>query len=128
MKKTVFLFEHGVSNLPSRWREWCNLAIAHVHQKKWKSYHCAQTLFYITTPLTVWIKDKKRFSAFSKMLLGYVNKNFRIICAGHSNGARIILEGLKKAKWPRVEEIHLLCGACNADFDENGLNQALERN
>jgi len=50
---------------------------------------------------------------------------WRIICVGHSNGAAVILDGLRRAEWPRVAALHLVCAACDADFARNGLNFAL---
>lgn len=29
------------------------------------------------------------------------------------------------AGWPKIESVHMVCGACDADFSSNGLNSAL---
>jgi hypothetical protein len=43
----------------------------------------------------------------------------------HSEGTATGLRALKLAGWPRIEEMHLICGAADSDFHANGLNVAL---
>jgi pimeloyl-ACP methyl ester carboxylesterase len=121
-QRTVFLLEHGVSNASSEWRVWVNRAIELIHTE---TEHRAQGLFYFTTPLTVWVRERQRCRSFAEMLRHYSSQDWRVVLVGHSNGTRVLLEGLKLSGCKKVESVHLLCGACDADFKRNGLNRLL---
>ena len=61
----------------------------------------------------------------AKAVIGTYLGRWDMTIACHSNGDDIILKALAQLKWPRVENLHLISGACEADFDRNGLNVAL---
>ena len=125
---TVFLIAPGVNNWGSIFgdsRDWP------VQLSIWintKTPFKAQAQFYFTTPLTVDWNQKRRSKSFGEIVRAYSDAGFRVNLVGHSNGTRVILDGLRAADWPTVATIHLLMGACDADFNRNGLNWALREN
>jgi len=122
MSRVVFLFEHGINALPSDWRDWTNRAIFHVHDQT--PYH-AQSLEYFAGPIVAHFRHRHLADGFAKLVCRYAGNGWKIVVVAHSNGARIVVEGLRRARWPRVEELHLVCGAVDANFERNGLNAAL---
>jgi len=122
-KRTVFLLEHGINTLPSDWRDWTNRGAFHVHQH---TPHAAQSLEYFAGPLLAHFLHRRLARQFGRMLKAYADARWRVVVAAHSNGTRIAVEGMRAAGWPPVAELHLLCGAVDADFERNGLNQAVD--
>ena len=45
-----------------------------------------------------------------------------IVCVGHSNGCRLLVEALKNFRDVWVDELHLIAAAVDHDAEENGLN------
>ena len=97
--KTIFLFEHGIANIPSNWRSWVNRAITHIDLNTPVQYH-ARGLFYFTTAFTVWMRERAREEAFCRFFKAYTSPEWRIIIVAHSNGAGVALGGLRRAHWP----------------------------
>lgn len=121
-KPVIYLYEHGINSVPSSWRDWVNRAIAYTHLK---TDFRAQSLFYFTTALTVFVRERSRSRAFADLLLKYAKAGWEIHLVGHSNGTRVLLEGLRLANWPAIKNVHLVCGACDCNFERLGLNNAL---
>jgi hypothetical protein len=46
----------------------------------------------------------------------------------HSEGTATALRALDIAGWPAIDEMHLLCGACDSNFIKNGLHRAILEN
>ena len=124
MNPTIIFYEHGINSVPSSWRDWVNRAIAFTHLN---TPHKAQTLFPSPTALTVFCRESERSKAFGKMLRWYSVNDWNIIIVGHSNGTRVTLEGMRLAGYPRIQALHLVCGACDANFETNGVNAALRK-
>lgn len=120
--REVFLLENGIDSAPSDWRTWPNRAMPWLFEN---TDFFAQSMMYFTTPLTVFWREMHREKTFSDLVNRYKKSNWKIHVAGHSNGTCVILGGLKLADWPRIETLHLICGACDSSFERNGLNQAL---
>lgn len=124
--KTIVLFERGINGFGSiigEWHNWPNQAITWVHKN---TEYRAQTLTYFTSPWFAGLTRHFRALNFSKLIRSYSCHDWRIIGVGHSEGTATFLLALRLAGWPRVESLHLLCGAANADFRTNGLNWALK--
>jgi len=119
----IWLLEHGISNVPSSWKEWVNDGIQYVHLN---TPDKAQGLFYFTTPFTVFMRERERMQSFSEMLTGYARAGQKIGGIAHSNGTRVMVNGAAAARWPAMEVMHLMCGACDSDFERLGLNYALK--
>ena len=43
----------------------------------------------------------------------------------HSNGATVVCDMLRDYEPPHIDTLHLVCPACESDFNRNGLNRAL---
>lgn len=69
----------------------------------------------------------RRARKITELLQAYGGDEFEITLVGHSNGCAVILAALDASLvWPKVKAIHLVSGACEADFNRNGLNEAIE--
>jgi pimeloyl-ACP methyl ester carboxylesterase len=121
---TIYLYVNGIATWPGDATNWNKRAVTFTHLT---TPHRAEAFEYFTTPLTRPFKEDQRAKHFDRAVRAYSRAGWKIVCVGHSNGAAIILEGLKRAGWPRVEGVHLVCAACEADFERNGLNAALAR-
>lgn len=125
-KKTIFLVAPGINNWGSifgDWRDWPTQFSLWINKNQ-PHIRC-QAFFYFTTALTVGLMQRRRALSFSKLIRDYVNAGFRVHLVGHSNGTRVVLDALRMADWPEVETVHLVNGACDANFERNGLNHAL---
>lgn len=119
--KTIFLFEHGINSVPSDWRDWTNRAIEYINTS---TPYKADSLEYFATALNVRC-EKGRTLSFAKKLRAYSVDDWNIIGVAHSNGTRIWTGGWKLAGWPRIKTLHLVCGACDSNFERLGINSAL---
>lgn len=120
---TVYIFERGIMGWQSifgDWKNWPNQACVWVNRG---TPHKAQTLTYFCGPILAGLTRPFRARQFAKLIKAYAGE--RIIMACHSEGTATGLRALKKAGWPRIEELHLICGACDSDFHANGLNFAI---
>jgi pimeloyl-ACP methyl ester carboxylesterase len=120
--RTVYLFVNGIATWPGNYTNWNKKAVTFTHTE---TEHRAEAFEYFCTWFTRPFREDERAKHFARSLREYAAKGWNIVCVGHSNGAAVILEGLRAARWPRVEAVHLVCGACEADFWRNGLNFAL---
>jgi hypothetical protein len=120
--KTIYLFVNGIACWPGNFTNWNKRAVTFTHTH---TENRAEAFEYFTTPLTRPFKEDQRTKHFARALHEYGRAGWQIVCVGHSNGCDVILDGLKRAQYPRVEAVHLVCGACEADFAANGLNYAL---
>ncbi len=123
---TVYIFERGIlgwESLFGQWKQWPNQAVAWINRN---TPHKAQTLTYFCGPILAAATRGFRARQFAKLIKAYAGD--RIIMACHSEGTATGLRALDIAGWPRIEELHLICGAADSDFDANGLNDAIARN
>ena len=110
----------GINSQPESWSDWPNRVIPIVNLRQdWR----AQATFYATTALTVGINEEERVETTADILKAY--SGVETHAWGHSNGTRVILDGWKAAGCPKLATVHLLCGACDSDFDANGINTGL---
>lgn len=123
--RTVFLFERGILGwgaIVGQWSDWPNQAVMATNKRF--GHDRAQALLYFTLPFTAGITRPWRSKWFGQMLAGY--RGWRIVIAAHSEGTATVLDSLRRDKWPYVDRLHLICGACDSDFQRNGLNFALQ--
>lgn len=85
----------------------------------WKSHAYP----YITNEFTVEIDEMKRAEELGKLLVSY-NGCFRLHMMAHSNGTRVVVSAIQYSK-VQLETLHLICGAIDADFDKNGINDLM---
>jgi pimeloyl-ACP methyl ester carboxylesterase len=122
--RTIYLFVNGIATWPGNFTNWNKRAVTFTHTQ---TENYAEAFEYFCTPLTRPFREDQRARHFARAVKEYARLGWKIICVGHSNGCAVILDGLERAGWPRVESIHLVCGACESDFWLNGLNVALDR-
>lgn len=122
-EKTIYLFVNGIATWPGNFTNWNKRAVTYTHTL---TPFRAEAFEYFCTPLTRPFREDERAKHFARALHEYSSRGWKIVCVGHSNGAAVILDGLKRAGWPLVDSLHLVCAACAADFSRNGLNFALE--
>ncbi len=125
MSRTIYLFVNGIATWPGNYTNWNKRAVTFTHTR---TEHHAEAFEYFCTPLTRPFREDQRAIHFARAIRKYSDLGWDIVCVGHSNGAAVILDGLRRADWPSVQAIHLVSAACEADFENNGLNQALRSN
>lgn len=130
MKPTIWLIVRGIAGNANNCLEWEQRAADWILQDDFcrEAGYVARADSYSCSFLDVWIRQKERSEQFARVLLSYVEKGFAIRCIAHSNGTRVVRDGLKIAHWPRVEELHFVCGACDSDFHRTDFNCALKHN
>jgi pimeloyl-ACP methyl ester carboxylesterase len=119
---TCFLYENGINSIPSTWTFWPNRAIAWTNKN---TPFKAQSLEYLAGAITGHFRHKTLAAQFADLLRQYSVQDWDIHIVGHSNGCRIVVEGMQAAGWPKVKSVHLLCGAVDGNFARNGLGFAL---
>jgi len=122
LARTIYLFVNGVATWPGDYTNWNKRAVTFTHLR---TPHRAEAFEYFCTPLTRPFREDQREKHFARSLREYSKAGWKIVCVGHSNGAAVILKAMRDAHWPPVEALHLVCAACDADFNRNGLNFAL---
>ncbi len=120
MNPRVHIFVNGILTFPGSSRNWTGRAVTWTHLN---TEARAEKVEYFCGPIGRALGQRERAEKFAATLQHY--QGWQAIAVGHSNGADVILDGLRLAAWPRLEELHLVCGACEADFNTNGLNLAL---
>jgi len=118
--RTVFIYVNGILTFPGESDNWNGKAVTWTHLR---TPHRAEKVEYYVGPVSRALGQKKRAEKLTKTLRYY--EGWEIILAGHSNGCDVILDALRAASWPRLQALHLVSGACDADFDRNGLNVAM---
>lgn len=124
-QELLFIFWPGINQFPNDSRLW----------EAWASYwYTKKGLkngfgYYFCTAIMRRFHQSRRINhfcdVFRELTPGPSVPAVRIAC--HSNGTDIVLKGLAKMGWPFVDQLHLISGACESDFDKNGLNEALRR-
>lgn len=128
--KVIWLIIRGICGNPSDCLEWEQRAVDWILQDPYcrERGYTARSDTYSCLPLTVWMREKERAHNFANVLKTYVDAGFKIHIMCHSNGTRVAREGMRLLKWPRVETVHFLNGACDSDFNRTGFNWAIKRN
>lgn len=128
--RTVIFFIRGILGDPDDLKEWEQAGVDRVLQSPWCREHdiVARSDAYKSGAITVWIHQGERCRRFAALLRSYAEKGFRIIIVAHSNGTIVARNGMALAGWPRVEQAHFVCGACDSDFQRTGLNKAIHNN
>ncbi len=121
--KQVKIFVPGILNWPNSSKNWEDKATTWTNiQDK----HYPDSVHYFCTPIMRAFHQQKRILRVKNLLETYVdNGDFKISLIGHSNGCDLVVNALKETQDFRVESVHLLSGACEANFELNSLNKAL---
>jgi pimeloyl-ACP methyl ester carboxylesterase len=120
--KSIVFFVRGIAGNPDNFLEWEQRAADHTIIQYGIP---ARAISYHTDFWSVWMKRRYRAQRFSKVLRKYSVRDYRITIVAHSEGTVVALDAMRLAGWPRVEQVHLICGACDSDFERTGLNRAL---
>lgn len=127
MKKVIYIFEPGINYGVSSWRGWAGKAVEWTIVEK---NIFADSVVYHTTALTVWIHERQRAISLARKIIYYVKAGYIVHLVGHSNGTRVILDALRQLNlmhdliW-QVGNVYLVSGACDSNFERNGLNNLL---
>jgi len=114
-----YLFINGILTLSDGRNAWPDRAVT------WTESHygqLAEKYEYFSGALTRRLFQAARVRECAQLLRHYAGHD--LILVGHSNGADIVCRLLQTTDI-EVSEVHLLAAAAEADFDRNGLNQAL---
>lgn len=120
MKLGVNIYVPGILTVPGDADNWSGRAVTRTHNVTERR---AEKVEYFSSVLTRPLFQRTRAEKLARTIDYYFDWDRRLI--GHSNGCDVILDALKLRGWPRVEELHLVCAACEADFNKNGLNEAI---
>ncbi len=124
--KHVFIFVNGIFAFPGKLRGWTDRAVTNTHTlHDFKSLVVAEKFEYLAGALTRRLRQSERVKALHGMMTEYQIAGYKIHLVGHSNGCDIICRVLKRIFMEKVSTIHLFAPACEADFNENGINDVL---
>jgi hypothetical protein len=118
----TFIFINGINTLPTDQRGWTDRA------RNWIVAHTgfdADCFEWFGGPLTAQLFAPLRVRQLLRVLTAYP-LGTRLILVGHSFGCELICRVLQKRRCPNIQDAWLIAGACDADFDTNGLNRAMQ--
>lgn len=116
----VFIFVNGILANPGAHDGWTDRAVTWVHLH---THHRAEKFEYHARALTRRLRQGFHAAALRALVRSYRDRIVHLV--GHSNGCDIILRAIAAPGLPRIASLHLIAGACEADFRINGLNDAL---
>ena len=119
-KQTIIVFVNGILVIPGQVVGWTERACEWVNSK---TEFKADRYEYFADALFHAIKEPKRVEDLFSVMDKYIT--MQPVLVGHSNGCDIICKLLKNND-VAVKSIHLIAGACERDFDKNGLNDAVK--
>lgn len=122
----AFLYVNGIRVKPGDTRNWNSRAVTWTHTEK--SLTCdsvAEEIEYYSG-IIPWDRRNIRAKRLSGKWRQYAQNGRRVVIGAHSNGNRVALHALRitDPRW-KIHELHMICAACDADFNTNGLNAAL---
>lgn len=123
MSDTIRIAINGIMTIPGDIDTWTARAVTFcILYRKLP----AEALEYLSlaTFSKMW-GERRRADKLRKKMARYIKEDWKIILWAHSNGADVCCDALREMDWPRIEELHLIAPASEADFNTNGLNQAL---
>lgn len=119
MSAPIYIFVNGIWNLPSSSKEWQDQAVTWIQTR---TAARAEKFEYYAMALTRRMFQARHAEALADLLWDYDHDP--IVLVAHSNGADLALRALRERQ-PQIAELHLISAACEADFDKNGLNEAM---
>lgn len=125
MPKRVVIFVPGILEWPYLSKDWDTRAIT------WCNifddvFDFTDAANYFCTPIGRAFHQSRRVQRVMNCAEQYYSRGIEVSFAAHSNGVDLVLKALANMNWPTTEVLHLVSGAGLADFDQNGLNDALE--
>lgn len=120
MSKTTFIFVNGILTNPESVDSWTDRA------EQWIDANTdakATKMEYRAGALTRRLYQNKRVRNLQTICKRYLGQ--KIVLVAHSNGGDIVQRLINKGM-PKINEIHLIASASEADFKKNGFNRALK--
>jgi pimeloyl-ACP methyl ester carboxylesterase len=130
----AFFLVNGINTFPGSSKNWNGRGVTWLHIHKPEFPRKAEKIEYLCGPIGRAFGQRMRAHKLYKTIIRYhlildelkVAGDWERVVVGHSNGAAVILAMLRDYPcWPVIDHLHLVCGACEADFEKNGLNQWL---
>lgn len=120
-EEQITIYVNGINDVPGSIHSWNGHAVTRTHLQS--GLGKAEKVEYLCGPLTRRFWQQDRADRVQLLLRAY--HDWPVNLVGHSNGAAVSLLALQNFGWPKIKHLHLISGACEADFDKNGLNSAL---
>lgn len=121
MTRRLYICVNGICNSPGSANGWTDRFCDWIHAN---TDFRADKFEYFAGPLTRRILQGKRAKELAKRI-AVLSKGNDVYLVGHSNGCDLICRALKALMAAKVEQIHLIAPATDADFRKNGMNMAL---
>lgn len=111
--------------MPGDTRNWNSRAVTWTHIN---TPHVAECVEYYTLAIFRPWQQTRRALRLVEKIESYRFYGDDLVLVGHSNGCDVILDALDRLDFSvKVKQVHLVCGACESNFQKNGLNNALHR-
>lgn len=120
-RNSIWLFVNGIMCWPGSFRLWNAEAVTWFQLRGFQ----AESIRYLCGPIGRAFRQQSRIDVVTHFLEVYQGRQIHLV--GHSNGCDLAVRSLAQSG-VRVESLHLVAGACEADFAANGLNEALQSN
>jgi len=119
--RRVFIYVNGILTFPGRSSNWTGRAVTATHLL---TQARAEKVEYLSFPtLTRLLGQRRRVNRLIRTIGFY--RGWKITLVGHSNGAAVIADALKRLDWYPIDEVILFSPACDADMERNGFAAAL---
>ena len=119
MSRQHYLFLPGIKHKAQHSDSWVDHAVSWVHRY---TEHRADKYEYESPALFRWMGQAARVKDVVRWCRREAGAD--IVLVGHSNSAAIICDALRNPN-VFVHSIHLIAGAAHADYEANGLNDAV---
>ncbi len=119
MPKQVCIYVPGILTWPGDADNWDGRAVTWTHNHTDRR---AEKVEYFCGPIGRAFGQFSRIKKLYRTLDHY--RDWEITLVGHSNGAAVIL-GCLQSPIPHIANLHLVCGACESNFNKNGINSSL---
>lgn len=121
-KRTIFIGVNGIRVSPGDDANWTGKFVTFIQTK---TPHKAEKVEYYCSTIGRAFGQKNRVDKLHRTLSFY--RGWNIVLIGHSNGCAVINEMLNTYDdFPRIQYLHLFCGASEADFEISGYNRYLK--
>lgn len=121
--RQAFHLVNGILNFPGCSQNWNGRGVTwlHTEPEALPLEARAEKIEYFCGPIDRAFGQKDRAHKLFLTLDRY--HGWANTAVGHSNGADVILTMMRDYRgWPTIHRLILICGATNADFEQNGLN------
>jgi hypothetical protein len=115
----IFHLVNGIDTFPGCSENWNGRGVTWLHTN---TEARAEKIEYFCGPIDRAFGQKDRAEKLYRTMSFY-KEGWENVLVGHSNGADVIVDMFENFNgWPNVSQLHLVCAACDADFESNHLN------